>query len=76
MIAWLLVPLQYLFLRWRAENLLGRAQKARGRAHGRLMDRGRAALAQVEAMQKRFPAVTERMDESKRRKAMLQQISA
>lgn len=76
MIAWLLVPLQYLFMRWRAENILGRAQKAKGYSHGRLMDRGRKAVAAVEAMQLRFPAVTDRIDEKLRRHAQRERIAS
>jgi len=76
MLAWLIVPLQYLFMRWRAENLLGRAQKATGFQHGRLLNRSRKAVEEVEKMQLRFPGVTERLDNVTRRNALRQHISS
>ena len=76
MIAWLLVPLQYLFLRWRAENLVGRAHAARGRDHRRLVRRACRAIQRVEEAQLRFPAVVDRIDRAIRRDALRAHVAS
>lgn len=80
MLSPLLVPLQYLYLSWRAERLTARAADAgkagRGRAHVSLMRRAETAIARVETLQVRFPSVTDWVDERRRRGAMRARLAA
>lgn len=80
MLSPLLVPLQYLYLTWRAESLTVKAGKAgkagRDRAHVSLMRRAENAIARVETLQVRFPSVTDWVDERSRRGAMRARLAA
>ena len=75
--AWILVPLQYLFLIWRAEKLLAETQKsANYPAHRNKLAKAQEAVVKVEILQKRFPSVTDWVDVRRRRDALRNQISA
>ncbi len=75
--AWILVPLQYLFLIWRAEKLLAETQKsANSPAHRNKLAKAQEAVVKVEILQKRFPSVTDWVDVRRRRDALRNQISA
>ena len=75
--AWILVPLQYLFLIWRAEKLLAETQKSANLpAHRAKLAKSQEAVVKVEILQKRFPAVTDWVDVRRRRDALRNQISA
>lgn len=68
LLSWSLVPLQYLFLRWKAEKELHKAAtEKRPGAHARAVRRSMAATIRVEVMQMRFPKVTDRIDEMRHR---------
>lgn len=75
--SWILVPLQYLFLLWKAEKELGKAAaKAEPGAHARAVRRSMSAVERVETMQMRFPAVTDRIDTVRRRNLMQESYKA
>ncbi len=75
--SWILVPLQYLFLRWQADRLLQKtaAEKNPG-AHSRAVRRSLRAVEKVEIMQMRFPAVTDRLDEMRRKEEIQESYKA
>lgn len=75
--SWILVPLQYLFLRWKAEKELQKAaaEKNPG-AHARAVRRSMAATVSVELMQSRFPAVTDRIDAIRNRDVIQESYKA
>jgi hypothetical protein len=75
MLSRLLVPLQYLYLCWRAEKLAEKAGTV-GPGHVRAMERAEAAAAGVETLQIRFQEVTDWVDAKRHRDAMRAQLSA
>lgn len=75
MLSRLLVPLQYLYLCWRAERLVAKAG-VKGAGHPRAMARAEAAAAGVETLQIRFRHVTDWVDARRQRDAMRSQLSA
>jgi dsRNA-specific ribonuclease len=61
--AWLLVPLQYLFLIWRAQSLIAKAANAAGtRKHPSYLRKATNAVIAAEILQRRFPQVTNWID--------------
>jgi hypothetical protein len=66
--SWILVPLQYMFLRWKAEKLQAKASSSKeAHVHARALRGAMKATEAVELMQARFPKVTDRIDEMRRR---------
>lgn len=65
MLARILVPLQYLYLCWRAEKLAIKAGR-KGPGHVRAMARAEAASASVETLQIRFREITYKIDNRRR----------
>lgn len=61
--AWILVPLQYLFLIWRAQKFTRKAEAAAGsRKHNAYLRKAVAATMACEKMQEQFPSVTNWID--------------
>lgn len=61
--SWILVPLQYLFLIWRAKRYMALAERhGAGPKHARYIKKAVDATVDCEAMQIRFPAVTHWID--------------
>jgi hypothetical protein len=74
---WMLVPLQYLFLRWKAEKELQKAKTEKNPgAHARAVRRSMAATVRVELMQMRFPDVTDRIDTIRNRDVVQESYKA
>lgn len=61
--AWLLVPLQYLFVVWRAQRYIAKASAAAGtRKHAPYLKKATKAVIAAEILQRRFPHVTNWID--------------
>lgn len=61
--AWLLVPLQYLFIIWRAQRFISKASTAAGtRRHAAYLSRAAKAVIAAEVLQRRFPQITNWID--------------
>lgn len=61
--AWLLVPLQYLYLIWRAQLYTAKAAAAAGtKKHLRYLNKASEAAVAAEMMQHQFPQVTNWID--------------
>jgi hypothetical protein len=61
--AWLLVPLQYLFIIWRAQRFIAKATAAAGtRGHAGYLNKAAKAVIAAEVLQRRFPRVTNWID--------------
>ncbi len=75
MLSRLLVPLQYLYLCWRTEQLAAKAGRM-GPGHARAMQRAEAAAEGVETLQIRFPQVTDWVDARRHRDALRAHLSA
>ncbi|QAY80135.1 hypothetical protein [Sphingosinicella sp. BN140058] len=62
MLAWFIVPLEYLLLHARAERYIAKAAAAAGSPkHTRLMHKAVALTLKTEELQYRFPAVTQKI---------------
>ena len=69
--SWLLVPLQYLFVIWRAQTYIVKAAAAAGtRKHNGYLKKAAAATLAAETMQRRFPAVTNWIDIRRNQEAL------
>lgn len=67
----LFVPLQYLFLRHRAETFIAKAAAAGGTSkHARYLMKATKAVAAVEVMQQRFPTITNGIDLRRNERAL------
>ncbi len=68
---WILVPLQYLYLIWRAQANIAKAEAAAGKPqHNHLLKKAVKAIAACEAMQVQFPQVTNRIDIARNEEAL------
>jgi hypothetical protein len=69
--SWLLVPLQYLFLIWRAQTYTAKAAAAAGtRKHEKYLLKATEATLSAEVLQRRFPEVTNSIDIRRNQEAL------
>ncbi|AXK44102.1 hypothetical protein [Erythrobacter aureus] len=69
--SWILVPLQYLYLIWRAQANIAKANAAAGKPnHNRLLKKAVKAINACESMQVQFPEVTNRIDIARNEEAL------
>lgn len=69
--SYLLVPLQYLFLIFRAQQFIAKASNAAGTTrHERYLKKAAAATLEAEKLQRRFPNVTNWIDIRRNQEAL------
>lgn len=69
--AWIIIPLQYLFLIWRAQTLTQKAESSAGkRNHNARLRKAANAVIACETMQHRFPLVTSWIDMRRNEQAL------
>lgn len=74
--AWILVPLPYLFFIWRAKRRIAKAEAAAGkRSHKAHLDKALDAVMACEAMQLQFPEVTNWIDIRRTSQALRDEMS-